>query len=79
MSPVSYTHLIIRHLLYMRDKAGIEAIGFGSDFDGIENNGELVNYGGFISLLERMEKYFTDDEIDKISSGNALRVMGDIL
>ena len=71
--------LIIRHLLYMRDKAGIEAIGFGSDFDGIENNGELVNYGGFISLLERMEKYFTDDEIDKISSGNALRVMGDIL
>lgn len=71
--------LIIRHLLYMRDKAGIEAIGFGSDFDGIENNGELVNYSGFISLLERMEKHFTDDEIDKISSGNALRVIGDII
>ena len=30
---------IIEHLLYMKDKAGIDAVGFGSDFDGIEDNG----------------------------------------
>lgn len=70
---------IIQHLVYMKDKAGIEAIGFGSDFDGIDGNGELVNFGGFTPLLERMEKTFTDDEIDKICSGNALRVMKDVL
>ena len=70
---------IIQHLVYMKDKAGIEAIGFGSDFDGIDDNGELVNFGGFTPLLERMEKTFTDDEIDKICSGNALRVMKDVL
>ena len=69
---------IIEHLLYMKDKAGIDAIGFGSDFDGIEDNGELVNYGGFTPLLERMEKHFTDDEIDKITHLNALRVMKDV-
>ncbi len=70
---------IIKHLLYMKDKAGIEAIGFGSDFDGIDDNGELVNYSGFTPLLDRMEKYFTGDEIDKICSKNALRVMKDVL
>ena len=70
---------IIEHLLYMRDKAGIDAVGFGSDLDGIDDNGELVNYGGFITLLERMEGKFTYDEIDKICRGNALRVIKDVI
>ena len=47
---------IIDHLVYMKDKAGIDALGFGSDFDGIEDNGELVNYSGFTRLLSAMEK-----------------------
>ena len=70
---------IIEHLLYMRDKAGVDAVGFGSDFDGIDDNGELVNYGGFTTLLERMEGKFTYDEIDKICRGNALRVIKDVI
>lgn len=70
---------IIEHLLYMKNRAGIESIGFGSDFDGIDDNGELGNYAGFTTLLERMEKYFTYDEIDKIASKNALRVIKDVL
>ena len=70
---------IIEHLLYMKDKAGIDAVGFGSDFDGIEDNGELVNYSGFKTLLERMEGKFTYDEIDKICRGNALRVIKDAI
>ena len=70
---------IIEHLLYMRDKAGIDAVGFGSDFDGIDDNGELVNYGGFTTLLERMEGKFTYDEIDKICRENALRVIKDVI
>lgn len=70
---------IIEHLLYMKDKAGIDAVGFGSDFDGIDDNGELVNYSGFNTLLERMEGKFTYDEIDKICRGNALRVIKDVI
>ena len=69
---------IIQHLVHMKDKAGIDAVGFGSDFDGIDDNGELVNYSGFTTLLERMEGKFTYDEIDKICRGNALRVMKDV-
>jgi membrane dipeptidase len=70
---------VIDHLVYMKDKAGIDAIGFGSDFDGIDDNGEMVNYSGFGKILERMENHFTYDEIDKICSGNALRVMKEVL
>ena len=70
---------IIRHLSHMRDKAGIESIGFGSDFDGIDDNGELINYSGFTRLLAEMEKTFSDDEIDKICSLNALRVIREVV
>ena len=70
---------IIQHLLHMKNVAGIETIGFGSDFDGIDDNGELVNFGGFSTLLNMMEKHFTYDEMDKITHLNALRVMKDVL
>lgn len=68
---------IVEHLVYMGNKAGIDSIGFGSDFDGIDDNGELVNFGGFVRLLEEMQGSFTDDDIDKISHENVLRVMRD--
>ena len=70
---------VIQHLEYMKNKAGIDAIGFGSDFDGIDDNGEMVNYGGFSPILARLENHFTYDEIDKITHLNALRVMKDVL
>ncbi len=69
---------IAEHLVYMKDKAGIDAIGFGSDLDGIDDNGEIVNYSGFRLLLDEMSKHFTDDEIDKISHLNALRVIREV-
>ena len=68
---------IVEHLVYMGNKVGIDSIGFGSDFDGIDDNGELVNFGGFVRLLEEMQGSFTDDDIDKISHENVLRVMRD--
>lgn len=67
------------HLLYMKNKAGMEAIGFGSDFDGIETNGELVDYTGFPRLVEYLEGSFTDDEIDMMCSLNAKRIIKDVL
>lgn len=70
---------IAEHLKYMKDKAGIQSVGFGSDFDGIDDNGELVDYSGFTPLLERLQKDFTDDEIDLISGGNVLRLMKDVI
>ncbi len=70
---------VITHLKYMKDKAGIESLGFGSDFDGIDTTGEIGDYSGFTKILTAMEKDFTDDEIDMIAGKNALRVMKDII
>lgn len=69
---------VVEHLIYMKDKAGIDSIGFGSDFDGIEDTGELVDYSGFAKILEEMDRKFTDDEIEKISHGNVLRVIREV-
>ena len=68
---------ILRHMEYIADKAGIEAVALGSDFDGIDCALELRDCAGLPSLAEAMESVFTDDEIDLISSKNALRVLRD--
>lgn len=68
---------IIRHMDYIRRKAGIESVALGSDFDGIDCALELRDCTGLPSLAEAMERVFTDDEIDLISSKNALRVLRD--
>ena len=68
---------IVRHLLHIRNKAGIDALAFGSDFDGIGSKLEFEDYTGFPSIVDALQDSFTDDEIDKICSGNFLRVMKD--
>ena len=68
---------IVRHMDYIRQKAGIESVALGSDFDGIDCALELRDCAGLPSLAGAMESVFTDDEIDLISSKNALRVLRD--
>ena len=65
---------VVRHILHVRDMAGVDAIAFGSDFDGIESELEFGDYAGFPQILRVLEQHFTEDEIDKISSENFLRV-----
>ena len=69
---------IIDHIKHIKDKAGIETVGWGSDFDGISDNGELVDFTGFNPLIDAMSKHFTDDEIDMINYKNALRVIREV-
>ena len=64
---------IVRHVLYIREKAGIESICLGSDFDGIESSLEFKDYSGFPAIIAALEKYLSDDEIDQICYGNFLR------
>lgn len=68
---------IIRHMDYIRQKAGIESVALGSDFDGIDCALEMCDCTGLPRLAEAMERVFTDDEIDLISSKNFLRVLRD--
>ena len=68
------TEDIVRHMVHAKNKAGIESVALGSDLDGIESTLEFKDYSGFPVLLSAMEKEFTADEVDKICSGNFLRV-----
>lgn len=65
---------IIRHMIHAKNRAGIESVTLGSDFDGIESILEFGDYSGFPQLLAAMEKTFTEDEIDRICEKNFLRV-----
>jgi membrane dipeptidase len=66
---------IVRHMVYIADKAGIETVAMGSDFDGIDCELEMKDFSGFPALIEKMQKYFTDDEIDLITHKNFLRIL----
>lgn len=66
---------IVKHVRYMVDKAGIESVGLGSDFDGIDCELEFKDYASYPLLLSALSKHFTDDQLDKICNGNALRVL----
>lgn len=65
---------------YIRNVAGIDSIGLGSDFDGITSTTEISGCGEIQKLAEGMERAgFTDDEIEKVFYQNALRVFKDVL
>ncbi len=66
---------IVLHTVYMADKAGIESIALGSDFDGIDDELEIKDYSGYPILINALEKHFKSDEIDKICHLNAMRII----
>lgn len=68
---------IVRHMQHIKNAAGIEAVALGSDFDGIDCELELRDYSHLDELIAAMSRAFTDDEIDLILNGNALRVFKD--
>ena len=70
----TYAKDIVRHMVHFRDVAGIDALAWGSDFDGIESVLDFGDYEGFGRILDLMSREFTDDEIEKINHGNFLRV-----
>ena len=70
---------IVRHMDYIRNKAGIEAVALGSDFDGIDCELEFKDYAGLPMLIDAMHSRFTDGEIELICGKNALRVFRDVV
>ncbi len=70
---------LLRHALYIRKVAGMEALCLGSDFDGISCDLEFKDYAGYPALLRAFERHFTPREMDLITHGNALRVLRDCM
>ena len=71
---------IVKHILYIKNLAGIDCIGLGSDFDGIPPYLELKD-ASYLPKLEQAlkEAGLSSLEIEKIFFKNVLRVYQDIL
>ncbi len=69
---------IARHARHMLQTAGEDVIAIGTDFDGISGRQQIRDCAQ-LSLLERaLEKEgFTPRQVEKIFSGNAMRVMAE--
>jgi membrane dipeptidase len=67
---------MVRHVKHFIEIGGEDCVGIGTDFDGIGGNLEVGEPGRLTLLFEALEKAgITPRQIDKIASGNVLRVM----
>lgn len=71
---------LVRHSLYMIDKGGEDFLALGTDFDGIENDLEVKNIGELSKLDSALRKGgLTSSQLEKIYSGNIMRVLKDTI
>lgn len=72
---------VIRHICHVAEVAGVETVGLGSDFDGIDEAPEgLSHVGEYHRLLEDLAKIgFSTSDIKKIAGQNFMRLMSDVL
>lgn len=71
---------IVRHAKHIVNVGGIEVLGLGSDFDGIDTHEELPGAQAMGLLWEALRKGgFSEGALDKIFCGNVLRVYRETL
>jgi membrane dipeptidase len=75
--PVTTLEQVADHIEHIRQTAGVDHVGLGSDFDGIpEGPRGLEGVDRFPALLiELMRRGWTDADIAKVAGENVLRVM----
>lgn len=72
--------LMADHIEYIRQVGGLDMIALGSDFDGGERNMEMTDCSCLPMLeAELHRRHYSDDAIEKIFHGNALRVLKEFL
>lgn len=71
---------VVRHAKHIAGVGGIEVLGLGSDFDGIDTHAELPGAQSMGALWEALHSAgFTEGQLDKIFYGNVLRVYRETL
>ena len=71
---------MIDHVKHIKNIGGIEVIGLGSDFDGIDCKVEIENASKMQILAEKMKKEgFTENEVEHIFYKNVLNLFKEIL
>ncbi|XP_076058203.1 dipeptidase 1-like isoform X2 [Oratosquilla oratoria] len=74
----AHIHDVVRHITHIRDVAGINHVGIGADFDGINRTPvgleDVSKYPGLLlQLLD--EPGWSEDEVAMVAGGNFLRVL----
>lgn len=71
---------MVRHVKHIKNKAGIDVLALGTDFDGIDGELEIGNISEINKLLIALERAgFRTNEIEKISYLNAERIIKECL
>lgn len=71
---------IVDHILYMVNVAGVESVGFGTDFDGITCGLEIQNCANMQMLAELLKKRgMSEDQIEHIFYKNVMRLYKELL
>ncbi|MBA2647417.1 MAG: membrane dipeptidase, partial [Pyrinomonadaceae bacterium] len=79
MPPVTVAR-VVDHIDYIVRLVGVEHVGFGSDFDGIQAvPRDLASVADFPNLTtELARRGYAESDIEKILGGNVLRVMEEV-
>ena len=69
--------LLMEHIEYIIKLVGVDYVGLGSDFDGIESTPQQLDDVTTYPLITKalVEKGYSEKDIDKILGGNFLRVL----
>jgi membrane dipeptidase len=72
---------VVRHICHIAEVAGVEAVGLGSDFDGISETPEgLEQVSDYIYLLDDLAKLgFSTQEVEQITGRNFRRILSAVL
>lgn len=71
---------MVRHAKHIVNVGGIDVLGLGTDYDGIDGDLELDNCGKMPLLAQELERQgFKTGEIEKIFHGNVLRLYREVL
>ena len=79
-SDISKIEDIINHIKYISNTGGIDCLGIGSDFDGIDCPLEFENSSKMQLICDEMKKSgFREEDIEKVFYKNALRLFKELL
>lgn len=69
--------MVADHIDHIRKVAGVDCVGIGSDFDGIDDTPQgLEGVDKYPALLQELARRgWSDQDLAKVAGGNMLRVM----
>jgi len=81
--PVKYADIadVVAHINHVVKLVGVDHVGFGSDFDGVGDSlpTGLKDVSDYPNLIyELLKKGYSEPDIEKICSGNMLRVWSEV-